>query len=231
MSLNAKAIKRLARLGYKSEADLYPWLKIWHFDGETCFWSFLESTEGAAEEYRLWFPRLKAFEAECRRVSPVPAMADFSSAERAQYQILLTRLREYASSREGRFLLTESRHRTLILSLPRFGLAAPYAVMDRSKVAVLEETESQRWAYDIYKTKCELFSWYEHASWSIGEKSDPDKYEISVCDEYPIPQGSVYWFETWCSFAGDLAGSIEYNLWSWNGECAQFIINYALDTF
>jgi hypothetical protein len=80
--LSAEAVRRLARLGCSTDADLRFWHGLWQSEGELFFWGFLRKEEEAADEYRRWFPRLQTFAAECRRAVPIPALDSFSTAER-----------------------------------------------------------------------------------------------------------------------------------------------------
>ena len=80
MPLTQQALQRLGQLGYASEEELRFWRGLWQSQGESFFWSFLQSKEEAAEEYRQWFPRLQAFAADCRRTVSVPSVDTFAAS-------------------------------------------------------------------------------------------------------------------------------------------------------
>jgi hypothetical protein len=150
VALSAEAVRRLARLGYATDADLRFWQGLWQSEGEPFFWGFLRKEEQAADEYCRWFPRLQAFAAECRRAAPIPDVATFSGAEREQHRVLLTRMREFADSEDRRCVLARKPHQAAILSTIRSGLAAAQEVFGGSGALILEESERERWLREVY---------------------------------------------------------------------------------
>src|SRR5207302_1562474 len=105
VTLSEKATRRLAQLGYVGDASLKFWQGLWQSEGESFFWGFLREEEKAAAKYSRWFPRLRAFAAECRQAVPVPAVDNFSATEREQYRVLLAKMQEFATSEDRRCIL------------------------------------------------------------------------------------------------------------------------------
>jgi hypothetical protein len=48
---------------------------------------------------------------------------------------------------------------------------------------------------------------------------------------YPLPEGSTYWIVTDGTLYGSLAGGADHAVWRWDGEHAEVVEVYAVDTF
>ena len=228
MTLSDKAMKRLARLGYATEAELRGWQWLWS-EGHS-FWVVLGEAEGAAKKYRRWFPRLQAFAGECRRSVPVPSTDSFSVAEREQHRILLAKMRDFVASEDRRYVLARNPHQAAILSTTRVGLAAAEEVFGASGAVILEESEQARWFSDVYPAKPYGFWWYALARWTLREGL-ANEDEVSIRQGYPIPEGCSYWIVTSGVQWGGLAGGASHELWRWEGKRAEFIELYGIDSF
>jgi hypothetical protein len=233
MALSAEAVQRLARLGYTTAADLKFWRNLWESEGESFVWGFLRQEEQAAQEYRRWFPRLQAFAAECRRVAPVPKADALSVTEREQYRVLLAKVREFAGSDDCQCILTRKPHQAAILSTTRAGLIAAEEVFGGSGAVILEESERERWLSEVYPVNHEAFWWYAFAWWTIKEGLSglPGDDEASIRENYPIPEGCSYWIVSSGVQWGSLAGGANHELWRWDGERAEFVEMYRIDTY
>jgi len=230
VALNAKAVERLARLGYATEADRRFWEGLWQSEGEAFFWSFLRNEEKAAREYRRWFPRLQDFAAQCRREAPAPAVDRLSTIEREQHRVLLAKVREFAASEDCRMILDRKPYQAAILCTTRVGLGAAQEVFGASPAVILTEAEHERWQSEVYPVKREAFSWYAWAWWTIREGL-PDEDEASIRQDYPIPEGCSYWLVESGLQWGSLAGGANRELWRWDGERAEFIEVYCVITY
>jgi len=230
MALSKKAARHLARLGYTTDADLKFWRDLWEREGESFVAGFLRQEEKAAQEYRRWFPRLQAFAAECRRAVPVPAVNSLSVAEREQYRILLAKMHEFTASGDRHCILDRKPHQAAILSTTRVGLIAAQEVFVGSGAVILEDSERQRWISEIYPVKHGAFWWYAFAWWTITEGL-PEEDEASIREGYPIPEGCWYWLVVSGVQWGGLAGGANHELWRWDGERAEFIEMYRIDTY
>jgi hypothetical protein len=230
MALNEKARRRLARLGYATDADLQFWRRLWHARGEPFFWDFLRQEERAAQEYRRWFPCLQAFAAECRRAVPAPAVDSLSGAGREQYRILLAKMREFATSEDRRCVLAPKPYRAAVLSTTLVGLAAVEEVFGNSGAVILEESERERWLTEIYPVNHKAFWWYAFAWWTLKEGLAGEDEE-SIRKGYPIPDGSSYWMVVSGVQWGGLAGGAGHELWRWDGERAEFLAFYGVDSY
>jgi hypothetical protein len=230
VALSEKAIQRLARLGYVTDAHLAFWRRLWQSESESLFWSFLEKEEGAAEEYRLWFPRLQAFAAASRQTLPVPAVETFSVVELEQYRILLTKMREFVASEDRRCVLERRPNQAAILSTTRVGLTAAQDVFKETGAILLLEEERDRWFSEEYSSDSEAFWWYAFAWWNVREGLAGED-EQSIMLHYPIPTSNSYWIVVSGVQWGDLAGGANHELWRWDGKRAQFIEVCRVDTY
>jgi hypothetical protein len=230
VTLSAKAVQRLARLGYATDADLQFWQGLCQSEGESFFWGFLRKEEEAADEYLRWFPRLQAFAAECRLSAPVPAVNGFSAAEREQHRVLLANMREFAGSADRRCVLARKPHLAAILSTTRVGLVAAEEVFGGSGAVILEESERERWLSEVYPVNHEAFWWYSFAWWTLREGLTGED-EASIRQHCPIPERCAYWVVTSGVQWGGLAGGANHELWRWDGERAELIELYCIDTY
>jgi hypothetical protein len=223
-------VRRLARLGYTTDADLQFWRRLWQSRGESFFLGFLREEEKAAAKYRRWFPRLQAFAAECRLAVPVPEVGSFSAAEREQHRVLLAKMRQFAESEDRRCVLGRKPHQAAILSTTRVGLAAAEEVFAGSGAVILEESERERWLTEVCPVRHGAFWWYAFAWWIVREGL-PAEEEAGIRQAYPIPEGCTYWMVTSGVQWGGLAGGAGHELWRWDGERAAFIEYYGVDSY
>jgi hypothetical protein len=203
---------------------------MWHSEGESCFWSFLQTEEAAAQEYLRWFPRLKAFAAACRRDIPIPAVQNFSRAEAEQYRILWDKMREFAGSEDRHCVLFRKPNQAAILSTSRVGLAAAFQVFGESGAVILEQSERERWLTEICPIDHEGFWWYAFAWWTIREDLAGED-EAAISGGHPIPEDASYWIVESGVQWGPLAGGANHELWRWDGERAEFIELSCVDTY
>jgi hypothetical protein len=227
VELSPEAVQRLVRLGYQTDADLRYWRWVRKTLGESGFWGFLGKSEQAAEEYRRWFPRLQGFAAECRGVVPAPVMESLSPAEREEYRILLTKMREFASSGDCRTVLNRKPNQAAILSTTRVGLIAAKEVFGNSGAVILEQSERDRWLSEVCPVDAEAFWWYAFAWWGLREGLVGEDGQW-VRQRYPIPAGCSYWVVVSGVQWGTLAGGSNHELWRWDGERADFIEVYCV---
>lgn len=230
MALSPEATRRLEALGYATEADLRMWREMWQSEGEAFFWSFLQREEQAAEQYRLWFPRLQVYAAECRRAVPAPTLDELSVAEQEQHRILLAKMRQFAASDDRRCVFGPGRNRAAILWTTKIGLAAAEQVFGQSGAIILKETERERWITELCPIDEEAFWWYAFAWWTLTE-SLPREDERQILENYPIPDGCSYWVVVAGVQWGCLAGGAEHELWQWNGKTAELIDLYCVDSY
>lgn len=220
MSLPPEALDRLSRLGYTAEEAEAFWNRFCAPGDDSMAWWSLDSEETAAAEYRVWFPRLQAFVAECRRAVPVPDPDTFSTREREEYRVLLLKMREFAASEDRRRVFNKRRNRTAILTTTRAGLAAAEQVFARTRAVILGEKEDDRWSEEVYRGAGDRF-WYTLVWWTVEKGLSGDRAD-SARRCYPIPDGCSYWAVTsGDSWAG--AGGARSELWRWDGTTAEFI--------
>jgi hypothetical protein len=206
------------------------WEWIWQQDTESVFWLFLRKTEEAAEECRRWFPRLQSFAAECRQVVPVPAVDNFSATERAQYCVLLAKMREFDGSADRRCILSGKPNQAVILWTNKVGLPAVQEIFGKTGAIILEESEKHQWFSSVYDVNYEAFWWYAFAWWTLKEGL-PNEDESVIRQNYPIPEGCSYWAVESGVQWGSLAGGANHELWRWDGKQAEFIETYCIDTY
>jgi hypothetical protein len=218
MSLGADAIGRLARLGYTSDLELRHFREMAEAEGRGFVEGFLERLEEAAKEYERWFPRLQAFAAECRRVVPVPAVDQFTTAEREQHRILLEKMREFVGSEDSRCVLARRPYQAAILATMRVGLAAATEVFGESDAVILEESEKERWFREVYRRRPDAFWWYAFAWWTLREPTDE---ELVKLERPPLSGSSTYWEVVAGVQWGSLAGGANHELWRWDGQRAE----------
>ena len=53
----------------------------------------------------------------------------------------------------------------------------------------------------------------------------------SMASDFPIPEGCSYWVVVSGVQGGGLAGGANHELWRWDGERAEFIEVYCIDTY
>lgn len=197
---------------------------VWR-EGADFVHTFLNRIDDAADEYRRWAPKLRAFAAECRRAVPVPAIESLTGPEREQYRLLHTKMAAFAKSKESPVVLTGKPHHLAVLSTSRVGLAAAQEVFHGSGAAILEESEQRRWFAEIYQADDLAFWWYALAWWSIEEGITGQEAERAG-RQYPISAGSSYWVVRSGVQWGPLAGGGDAELWRWDGQRAEFIEMY-----
>lgn len=230
MALSDKAIQRLAALGISGDDALRFWVNLWQSEGEAFFWRFVQKEEKAVAEYQLWFPRLQAFAADCRRALPIPVVSDLPAVEQQQHRVLLGKMREFAGSGDRPCVLGRKPNQAAILSTPRVGLAAAQEVFGETGAVILEESERERWFAEVYRPTEEAFWWYALAWWTLSEEL-PAEDEERIRSSYPIPAGSSYWVIVSGVQWGGLAGGANHELWQWDGTRAEFIAVYCIDTY
>jgi hypothetical protein len=113
---------------------------VWR-DGADFVHTFLNQIDAAADEYRRWSPKLRAFAAACRRARPVPIVQSLDGSEFAQYHLLRKKMSTFAESEAGRFALASRAHHLTVLSTNQVGLAAAEELFGRSGAVILEESE------------------------------------------------------------------------------------------
>jgi len=225
MPLNAEVLSRLAALGISTEADLRFWEDTQRKYGDEDVWRMLRLAEGMAADYRFWFPQLKAFERECRKRCPVPAVEDMSIKEREQHRVLFLRMRKYMES-ASRNIATGRPNRAVIVVTTRSGLAAAYEIFRDTGVVLLEESERRQWFSDVYPRKPGAFGWYSLAIWLLYEGLGLARMrhrEEQIKSRYPIPEGYMYWEIYQDASYGPLASSGVCDLWQWDGARASFL--------
>lgn len=230
MGISAQGLERLGRLGYTSEDHLRFWRHLWQSEGESFFWGFLQSEEQAGEEYRRWMPRLVAYAAECRRAVPVPETAGFSAMEREQHRVLLEKMREFLASEDRKCILHRKPNQAAILSTSRIGLAAAFEVFGQSGAIILEQSERERWLTEICPVDYEGFWWYAFAWWTIRDELTAEDAAV-IRDGYPLPEGCSHWIVESGVQWGTLAGGATHELWRWDGNRAEFVGVYCVDTY
>jgi hypothetical protein len=230
VALSAEAEERLARLGYATDADLRSWRWLWQSEGESFFWFYLRKEEEAADEYRRCFPHLQVFVTECRRAVPVPDVKSFSAAEKEQHRVLFAKMREFAASEDRACVLARKPHQAAILSTTRVGLAAAEEVFAGSGAVILEESERDRWLFELFPVNHEAFWWYAFAWWTLREELAGED-EASYRQHYPIPEGCAYWIVESGVQWGSMAGGANHELWRWDGKRAEFVELYDIVTF
>lgn len=219
MSLPQEALQRLAQLGYTAGPNLQFWQSLWQSQGESFFWGFLQAEEHAAVEYRLWFPRLQEFAAECRRATPVPSVDSLSPAEREQHRILLAKMEEFAKSEDSRCVFGPKPNQAAILTTTRVGLPAASHVFAGTDAVLLLEEEKERWFAKVYPGVGERFWWYSFAWWSLREGLSAWD-EGHIRESYPLPPGGSYWSVACGVQWGSLAGGENAEVWCWDGTTA-----------
>jgi hypothetical protein len=230
MPLTPQALDKLARLGYAAEPELRLWRGLWESEGEAFFWSFLGSHERAADEYRLWFPRLQSFAADCRRAAPAPDEDALSTAEREQRRVLLAKMREFTASEDRRAVLDRRPHQAAILSTTQVGLAAAEEVFQRTGAVVLTEEEKDRWFAEVYPGVGDGSWWYVFAWWTVQEGLDGWD-EGDIRQSHPLPDGSAYWVVTSGVAWGSLAGGANHELWAFDGTAARLVEVLGVDSY
>jgi hypothetical protein len=111
-------------------------------------------------------------------------------------------------------------------------LAAAEEVFGASGAVILEESEQARWFSDVYRVRYhhQAFWWYALAWWTVREGLASED-EASIRQGYPIPEGCSYWIVTSGVQWGALAGGAGHELWRWDGERAELIALYGIDTY
>jgi hypothetical protein len=220
LPLDDKIRERLLELRFSPEfVDLF-YETFWGY-GEPTFWQMAErhakserATDKIFDEY---YPRLRAFEAECRRKTPVPDIATFSERERAQFEIIL---KLTAELKENWGSLSEPRpRRATSFRTTRVGLAAAHQLLDGNRVVIL--TSEEGW---IDMPQLDLLSgsfWCSHYKVDLleglaGIWDETERQDIQT--SYPIPDGSTYWIaDQW------FASSQIQDVWEWNGSVARYL--------
>lgn len=227
--LSENTIQRLTRLGYLTDSDLINWQQIRDSLGEASFHCYLAEEEKAAEEYRHWFPRLLAFAAECRQAVPVPAVDDFSNAEREQYRVLLGKMQEFVESMDS-CILKRKPNQAAILATTRVGLAAAQEVFGDTGAVILQQEEHKLWYSNVCPPDLEGFWWYSLAWWLLRAGLS-EEHAAFYHRAHLISEGSSYW-EVECGLQwGSLAGGANHEIWQWDGQRAEFIELYCVDTY
>ena len=200
---------------------------LWR-DGADSVHRFLNRIDDAADEYRRWAPRLRAFAAECRRAVPAPAIESLAGPEREQYHLLRTKMSAFAKSEESLVVLTGQPHHMAVLSTSRVGLAAAQEVFRGSDAGVLEKSEHHRWFAEIYQAGDLAFWWYALAWWSV-EEGIAGEEAVRIRRQHAISAGGSCWIVRSGVQWGRLAGGGDAELWRWDGRRAEFIEK--LETF
>jgi hypothetical protein len=147
----------------------------------------------------------------------------------------------FASSTNGRLVLTDDPHRLAILSTSRVGLAAAEELFGASGAVILEASEQRRWFAEVYEADPEAFWWYAFAWWTIEEDIRCEETAGSggkdllgkilqphsrVRQPNPSWSGSPYWMVKSGVQWGPLFGGGDDEVWRWNGERAELIDGY-----
>lgn len=126
-------------------------------------------------------------------------------------------------------------HRAHILTTTRIGLTAAEQLFGDSGAILLEDEEYRRWESEIYTNGYEGFWWWTHTWWSLVDESDEEGFPIwdgeYIRSHYPLPAGCSHWIVNSGVVWGPLAGGANHDLWRWNGEKAEFIECYCIDTY
>jgi hypothetical protein len=220
--LSKKMLTRIARLG---DTDLRFWRKLLKSLGEEALLDMLQREEAAADKYRLWFPRLQQFAADCRRAAPIPDVGSFTAAERAQHRLLRARMKKFVRSKKNRAVLRGRPNRASVISVSRAGLPAAAEMFGRSGAVILSESDNARWVKKVRTAEGageEGSSWLVPVWWSVSEGlSDVDLYHLK---RKAPPKGMTYWVvDAGMSFAS-WAGGGSRAIYAWDGRRAKRIL-------
>jgi hypothetical protein len=140
-------------------------------------------------------------------------------------------MQECATSRVGKCILKCKPNEVPILSTTRVGLAAAQKVFTGSGAIILQVEECDYWFSKVYPIDFEARWWYWFADWSIHEGLEgwvDEHGKPFIRRNYPIPEGSSYWFVVYGTQHGGLCGSHRQELWRWDGCRAEFMDVYSL---
>ncbi|MFN0052765.1 MAG: hypothetical protein ACKV0T_11280 [Planctomycetales bacterium] len=228
----AEAIEYLGSLlAAQNDPETLAWRRLSEAEQEAAVQELMRTSEAEdAERYRVWFPRLQAFAADCRRASPTLPLSEMSIAEREQHRICLGMMRKFAESQERSALLEQRPNRAAILSATRIGLTAMEEVFGNSGGVILEESEVRQWFSEVYPRDDEAHRWYANAWWRICQ-NPPEADVRGYRESHPIPKGDAYWVVTEGVQCGNLGGGATHYLWQWDGTQAEFIECHCIDSF
>lgn len=230
MPLTQDARDRLARLGYAIPTELQFWERLQQSEGESFFLYFMEREEAAANECRRWLPQLRAFAADCRQATPAPDPATFTPTERAQHDILLTKMQAFLAPEDRRCVFDRRPNRAAVLYTTAPGLPAAERVFAGTDAVLLLDDEWWRWYGGEYPGVGDEFWWYAQAWWTV--KDGPGDWGgDNISAQYPIPAGGSYWVVTSGVAWGSLAGGANHELWAWDGSRAEKLGLAAVDSY
>lgn len=202
---------------------------VWR-DGADFVHAFLNQIDAAADEYRRWSPKLRAFAAVCRRARPVPIVQSLGGSELAQYRLLRDKMSTFAESEDGLVTLARRAHHLTVLSTNQVGLAAAEELFGTSGAVILEESERSHWFDEIYQRDDQGLWWVAFAWWRIRDDIKREELE-RIRQRHPTLPGSSYWVVDSGVQWGPLQGGGEEEWWSWDGERAEFLETFGSYSF
>jgi hypothetical protein len=184
----------------------------------------------------VWLPKLHDYEKQCRIAAPPPTEADLSAKDRAKQHIYGEYIRKTHRQPNGR------RHQVHFCICPL--LAIPVARrlwpgVDPRNV-ILTHDEREHFWNNIYTGPQSPHWWWVNYGWLIRDPPDP-VHETPLEDGRVLtlggrwiektPPGEEPWEVTYGVMWGGQHGDSKTDLWSWNGERAQFIEEYGVVTY
>jgi hypothetical protein len=187
-------------------------------DGADSVHLFLDMLEQRNARYREWSPRLRAFAEECRRLWPFPSDESLSRCDQEKQRI-------YESKLETPQLLRDVSVALCRMPLIAMPVARRLWVMDDERVVLLTPDEESGWN-EICERREREWRWITHHWWDVDDSpqqapsGSPFGHHWNAQD---VPNGENPWIVTvGCSY-GPTFGWGDKELWSWNGQRAQFI--------
>jgi hypothetical protein len=230
MPLDPRFASRLAAIGITSDSGLHQMFNIEQSEGSEFLDGFLKRLEEAAANYHIGFPRLREYESECRRIVPVPTIAELTPLEEEQFWILLEKMREIEATGDPNGILERRPNQAAIYVTSKAGLLAAKSLFGDRGAIILLESERDRWFKDVYPRVDEGFWWYTFAWWTVNDW-EPEEYEVNARETYPEVPGCTYWLVECGNSWGPMAGGASQELWRWDGTKAEYVDFYSCITY
>jgi hypothetical protein len=219
MTLPHDIIERLDALGESHEY----YDRMMRSEGEGFVRHYLNRVEERASLYREWSPVLREFAADCRRDHSCPHENMLPPRDQSKAPIYETMIKDaerppLADKEVAVFYCLP------LIAIPIARRLWPGAD-DRGVFLTREEIEEwQR----IYSHPEDAFWWFVHMWWRVEDPPDKRTYEPAI--EPSVPNGEPWLAVSGMSWGG-LAGGEDADLWSWDGEKAEFVSNFYVSTF
>ncbi len=221
MSLPQDILDRLQALGQAPER----YEGMARSEGVDFVHRFVGELEEADRLFHEWSPRLREFAANARAANPTPTADSLSVRDKAKLPI-------YASLINKAERLPQRRQNEVLLcSIPFVGIATAISLWpgNDDRCILLTPDEQREWQ-TIYDHPPAAFRWFTEYWWHIEDPPRPNGPWTKGM-VLKTRDGTEPWLVVSGMAWGSHAGGETADLWSWDGQQAEFVQNVGLCDF